>query len=1396
MRRKLFAGMVAALAALAFALPPAAVATPLPPPTGDWTIDPAESPTLTGQVLTLPGSVIVLGHLTLDNCTLTFTPTAYRDRGISVAAGGQLDATHTTFKTDAAGGPDPDKTAYLDSSGTTNLTDCNLDHFLVWFIDASINTLTSSGLPWGQVTNGSYNWMFAGDSQNSVTGYDFACQNISCLGSSINHLEDCDFLGSEWGYGNCGWGADTTLVNCTAQGYEFFYPSISSVQGGDLGLVRIWCNYPAQASTLDLVDLAPGPQVGTVITSNPAAFRLELTGGTQVWGFDVLAMRAVALTTLRCDLCYVAVNRDATAVLTDSQIQFLDITTSWGGPVGGAADVAVNGFQDGGTPQTVGVTLNGGFFVDLSNTVVQRSLWELGNYGSPPEFTTSNTIENSTVAWARIFGDGELTLRNSIVETAACNSAEEVLIPVSTARLLADTCLLHGLMLGGSASTTTLQDTELAGFLVFLPSPHAPPNAAPSLILDGATFAPDLNSSLHVGENTVGAHISGTATIDPGYYVDDWTPGATIIRTYPILVKDTLGNRLGGIPVEVVDSHDVVVWSGSTASTGDCYALAEVTFTDANFEEEYRVYQRSGWPGDSAPLTLFSSTPIVLTLGTRTMSFTSFEEARYPWTEFAGGVSNTATWRQLGGTMNWRGLVTHAAHSGDYAMEADVEDADITGLRLDLPVSPSAPTEVTLRSWIAISSRTVGDASSFVGFTFGDAYPSAGVGWTGDLGWEVLSDTQSRLQLGATSLLLPTGLAPSAWHLVEMTYYRGTSELSLWLDGRSVVDHQAASTSGQTPSHAVLGAVGTAGGARQDTYFDDASVSLNGVPIPLPSHLYGSLSGPEILPATGATSSYALRYGEGYPALGLTSVLPTTPGAPPVPLTIQLSLPACSTFVSSSPLAPSRFVGPNPVWEVNRPALGEEAKLNVIVVTPSGVPLTVDKFWVYETTPIEGLITADTLPVRPVSGSAVRPDLAVEKHSALTASPGDRVSYIVRVANRGLTPATHIQVVDNKPTELGGGSPIIGNLASLSPGDTWATLVNAPLAFGVPNGTVFVNTAVASCVETEITLANNTGTWPITVTGAHDPNEIAVSPIGGVDRGDTLTYTLECENTGTGTAYAVYATAILDSQLDDSTLSLPAGMSYDPMSRTLYWEVGTLAPASPVSTSFQVDVASTARRARPVIGQATVYFPSVPEETPTNVVFNTVVGSFGDVPWDHWAVLQVELAYENGIVGGYPGGAYLPALDIDRGQMAVFISRSLAGGDSHVPAGPDTPTFSDVATSFWAYKYIEYAKAQNVVGGYSDGSYRPSVPVDRGQMAVFVARALAGDDAGVPPGPVTPTFSDVTATNSWAWCYKHVEYVVARGVVSGYSDGTYRPATVCTRDQMAVFVARAFELPM
>jgi len=194
--------------------------------------------------------------------------------------------------------------------------------------------------------------------------------------------------------------------------------------------------------------------------------------------------------------------------------------------------------------------------------------------------------------------------------------------------------------------------------------------------------------------------------------------------------------------------------------------------------------------------------------------------------------------------------------------------------------------------------------------------------------------------------------------------------------------------------------------------------------------------------------------------------------------------------------------------------------------------------------------------------------------------------------------------------------------------------------------------------------------------------------------------------------------------------------------------------------------------------------------------------TFSDVPVTHWAFYGIEACVSSGVVVGYPDGTYLPDLPVSRAAMAVYISRALAGGDANVPFGPETPTFEDVPTNHWAYKYIEYCKAHDVVQGFTPTTYAPDVVVNRAQMAAYIARAVAGGDSAVPDGPATPSFSDV-ATDHWA--YDYVEYCKAHSIVLGYTqddpgtpenEATYAPDLDVTRDQMAVYVARAFELPI
>ncbi len=209
--------------------------------------------------------------------------------------------------------------------------------------------------------------------------------------------------------------------------------------------------------------------------------------------------------------------------------------------------------------------------------------------------------------------------------------------------------------------------------------------------------------------------------------------------------------------------------------------------------------------------------------------------------------------------------------------------------------------------------------------------------------------------------------------------------------------------------------------------------------------------------------------------------------------------------------------------------------------------------------------------------------------------------------------------------------------------------------------------------------------------------------------------------------------------------------------------------------------------------------PSDPDDVPQAGNFLDVApsghGPGGTEPF--WAFHQIEACYRAGIVAGYEDGNYHPEFQVTRDQMAVYISRALAGGDENVPNGYLQPSFSDVSPAHWAFKYIEYAVERNVVQGYAEGDYRPELVVDRGTMAVYIARSIVdptGEEglASFQP-PIIPTFTDVPAQ---FWSYLHVEFCVDSGVVQGYSDGLYHPEISVTRDQMAVYIARAFQLPM
>jgi PKD repeat protein len=111
--------------------------------------------------------------------------------------------------------------------------------------------------------------------------------------------------------------------------------------------------------------------------------------------------------------------------------------------------------------------------------------------------------------------------------------------------------------------------------------------------------------------------------------------------------------------------------------------------------------------------------------------------------------------------------------------------------------------------------------------------------------------------------------------------------------------------------------------------------------------------------------------------------------------------------------------------------------------------------------------------------------------------------------------------------------------------------------------------------------------------------------------------------------------------------------------------------------------------------------------------------SFSDLP--DWAEDYILAVACEGIMDGNEDGTFLPYDKVTRADMAEFIIKGVFGDDFVYSS---TPYFPDVPETHPAFKYIQKMYEEGITAGYDDGTYRPSKPVNRAQMSIFIIRAL------------------------------------------------------------------------
>jgi len=131
--------------------------------------------------------------------------------------------------------------------------------------------------------------------------------------------------------------------------------------------------------------------------------------------------------------------------------------------------------------------------------------------------------------------------------------------------------------------------------------------------------------------------------------------------------------------------------------------------------------------------------------------------------------------------------------------------------------------------------------------------------------------------------------------------------------------------------------------------------------------------------------------------------------------------------------------------------------------------------------------------------------------------------------------------------------------------------------------------------------------------------------------------------------------------------------------------------------------------------------------------------------------------------------------------LAVFLWAITFGMAQ--PAAYASSNLTDIA-GHWAQSQIENLTAQNIIGGYPNGTFKPDQTITRAEFTVVLVKAF---DLQANNG------KDFTDTADH-WAKSYIATASTCGIVSGYGNGSFGPNDLITREQMAVMVVNAAKL--
>ena len=175
---------------------------------------------------------------------------------------------------------------------------------------------------------------------------------------------------------------------------------------------------------------------------------------------------------------------------------------------------------------------------------------------------------------------------------------------------------------------------------------------------------------------------------------------------------------------------------------------------------------------------------------------------------------------------------------------------------------------------------------------------------------------------------------------------------------------------------------------------------------------------------------------------------------------------------------------------------------------------------------------------------------------------------------------------------------------------------------------------------------------------------------------------------------------------------------------------------------------------------------------------------FLDVSRVDWFYYDVRYVCENGLMNGTSRNRFSPYGTATRGMLVTILYRM-----ENEPRCFGSAAFSDVKPGAYYEKAVVWASQNNIVSGYTDGTFRPDAPVTREQLASILYRYTLYRGQDVSAGETTSLtgYGDAQAVSSYA--LPAMRWACGTGILQG-ANGKLQPSGLATRAQLAAMLHR------